>query len=150
MDRMTFLKTCGLACLGTGYAITFLESCSSAKHITATIEADNLVLPLSAFLMSTSNGDKPGKYFEAIIAEHPQLNDPIYVFRDKGGQSYNAVLMRCTHQGAQLQAFGDKLQCPAHGSEFDRVGTVLQGPAADPLRSFPVSVLSTELHISLR
>jgi Rieske Fe-S protein len=150
MDRMTFLKTCGLACLGAGYAISFLEGCSSAKHVTATIEADNMVLPLSAFLMSAAKGDKPEKYYSAIIADHPQLNDPICVFRNQDGQTYQAVLMRCTHQGVQLQVFGDKLQCPAHGSEFDKAGAVLQGPAADPLRSFPVSVLPTELRISLR
>ena len=36
--------------------------------------------------------------------------------------------MKCTHQGAELQASGDVLQCPAHGSEFNNQGTGNQWP----------------------
>jgi Rieske Fe-S protein len=57
--------------------------------------------------------------------------------------------MQCTHQGAELQAFGDKLQCPAHGSEFSNRGQVESGPATAPLRTFPVSADNNELKISL-
>ena len=48
--------------------------------------------------------------------------------------------MQCTHQGAELQASGDMLQCPAHGSEFNNKGTVTNGPADTDLRTFPVTV----------
>ena len=42
---------------------------------------------------------------------------------------YSALWMRCTHQGTELQASGDFLQCPAHGSEFNNKGGVTNGPA---------------------
>ena len=65
-------------------------------------------------------------------------------------QEYSALWMKCTHQGTELHAFGDRLQCPAHGSEFTKNGAVQNGPAADPLRTFPVVVDSNVLKINLR
>ena len=58
--------------------------------------------------------------------------------------------MQCTHQGAELQVFGDKLQCPAHGSEFTNKGIVQSGPAETKLRSFPVIIEANQLKISLK
>jgi Rieske Fe-S protein len=58
--------------------------------------------------------------------------------------------MRCSHQGAELQVFGDKLQCPAHGSEFDNKGGVQSGPADIKLRTFAVVIENNQLKISLK
>jgi Rieske Fe-S protein len=58
--------------------------------------------------------------------------------------------MRCTHQGTELQVFGDRLQCPAHGSEFTNTGMVQNGPADDPLRTFPVRIEANTLKIDLK
>jgi Rieske Fe-S protein len=147
MDRKSFFKSCGVACLGVGYMVSFLESCGATKRITAPIEASDMVVPLSAFEIESKKGPK---YQAAVIADNEQLQDPICVFRGSDGLSYTAVLMRCTHQGAQLQLFGDKLQCPAHGSEFDPNGAVLQGPASDNLRTFPITIQGSSLRISLQ
>jgi Rieske Fe-S protein len=47
----------------------------------------------------------------------------------------------CTHLGCTVQADGDKLNCPCHGSQYDALtGKVLRGPAPDPLPSIPVTV----------
>jgi Rieske Fe-S protein len=58
--------------------------------------------------------------------------------------------MKCTHQGTELNASGEFLQCPAHGSEFNSNGKVRSGPADKDLRTFPVVVSSNELFIDLR
>jgi Rieske Fe-S protein len=58
--------------------------------------------------------------------------------------------MKCTHQGSELQVFGDALQCPSHGSEFDKHGGLLNGPADKPLRTFPVKIENDQLKISLK
>ena len=58
--------------------------------------------------------------------------------------------MKCAHQGAELQASGDVLQCPAHGSEFNNKGIVTNGPASTNLRTFTVTVTNNELFIDLR
>ncbi len=58
---------------------------------------------------------------------------------------------RCTHAGAPLEEgtlIGDVLVCPWHGSRF-RVtdGSVLQGPAEKPLRSYPVTAREGSLFV---
>jgi nitrite reductase/ring-hydroxylating ferredoxin subunit len=56
----------------------------------------------------------------------------------------------CTHQGAELNASGDFLQCPAHGSELINKGKVKSGPSDKELRTFPVVISNEELFIDLR
>jgi nitrite reductase/ring-hydroxylating ferredoxin subunit len=77
------------------------------------------------------------------------LKFPVCVYRFSE-TSYTALYMRCPHQGAELQVFGDRLQCPAHGSEFDDKGVVKTGPADTNLRTFPVSINKDQLLISLK
>jgi glycine/D-amino acid oxidase-like deaminating enzyme/nitrite reductase/ring-hydroxylating ferredoxin subunit len=56
------------------------------------------------------------------------------VYRDDGG-TVHAVSIRCTHLGCLLRfnAAERSWDCPCHGSRFDVDGTVLEGPAVDPL-----------------
>jgi Rieske Fe-S protein len=142
MERKEFIKTCGFACLG-GLAISaLLESCGGTKAIEGTISASNLVVPVSSFVQK----DKYNKY---VVVHHEKLKYPICVYRFNETE-YVALLMRCTHQGAELQVFGTKLQCPAHGSEFDNKGIVQNGPAEANLRTFPVTIINNQLNISLK
>lgn len=147
MDRSSFLKTCGLACLGAGAMLAFLESCGATRHVNGDIQGSDIVVPLTAFEYSKKQAVH---HYPAIILQNELLKDTICVSRSADGSSYAAVLMVCTHQGAQLQLFGDKLQCPAHGSEFDLQGAVQQGPAEGRLRTFPVTVEAQQLRISLK
>jgi Rieske Fe-S protein len=57
--------------------------------------------------------------------------------------------MKCTHQGTELEVYGDRLQCPAHGSEFTKYGIVQNGPAEEHLRIFPVLVELNAVKINL-
>jgi Rieske Fe-S protein len=81
--------------------------------------------------------------------QHDQLQYPICVYRLSENE-YTALWMSCTHQGTELQVFGDKLQCPAHGSEFSNRGDIQNGPADKSLRIFPVKVETNQLLISLK
>jgi cytochrome b6-f complex iron-sulfur subunit len=48
--------------------------------------------------------------------------------------------------GCTVNAQGNKLSCPCHGSEFDALtGKVLRGPAASPLPSIPVTVTNGDV-----
>src|SRR5690606_29298329 len=133
MDRKQFLKTCGLACFGGIAAATIPVGCSSAKTSHSAIEGDNLVLPVTDF------GDETSGYRQFIIVNNDLLRFPICVFRH-APLEYSALWMECSHMGAELQVFGDTLQCPAHGSEFSNRGRVRNGPADRALRTFPVAV----------
>jgi len=120
-----------------------LEGCSSTKMVPGTIAGSDLVLPVTAFMT------RSGKYKNYVVVQNEQLRFPICLYRFSEDH-YSAVLMRCTHQGAELQVFGDRLQCPAHGSEFDSHGGVRTGPADTNLRTFPVSILNNQINISLK
>jgi nitrite reductase/ring-hydroxylating ferredoxin subunit len=103
-----------------------------------------LCFPLSAF--STENGSGSRDY---LVVENSKLSYPIAVYRHDF-ETYTALLMRCTHQGTELRVFGDRLECPAHGSEFTNNGSVQNGPADNELRTFPVLIESEILMIDLR
>jgi nitrite reductase/ring-hydroxylating ferredoxin subunit len=139
MERKDFLKTCGMACIGGALLAAFLEGCSPGKEVNGTIDRSDMVIPVSSF--------QSGKKY--VVVSHERLKYPICVYRFSDTQ-YVALLMRCTHQGAELQVFGDRLQCPAHGSEFNNKGVVQNGPADTNLRTFPVRLQQNQLHISLQ
>lgn len=103
----------------------------------------NLQVPLSSFRQ-----DK-GSFRTSILVTHPDLKYPVCVYRFSDTE-YTALLMRCTHQGAELQVFGDRLECPAHGSQFSNTGKVQNGPADTNLRTFPVTINNDQLFISLK
>lgn len=145
MNRKEFIKTCGISCLGIVGAGILLEGCASTKYVNATLAGSFLEIPLTAF---EANGKKEMKFLRYVIAQHDDLKYPICVYR-QSETNYQALLMRCTHQGTELQVFGDRLQCPAHGSEFSNNGEVKNGPAAESLRTFPLMVEQTTLKINL-
>jgi nitrite reductase/ring-hydroxylating ferredoxin subunit len=142
MERKQFLKSCGYACLGATMLSVFLESCSATKQVEGTIEGSNLVVPLSSFRHDNA-------FRKYIVVDHEKMKYPICVYRFDD-ENYSALLMRCTHQGAELQVFGEKLECPAHGSAFNNKGIVQNGPADTNLRTFPVSKNNDQLYISMR
>jgi len=143
MERKDFIKTCGFACLGGFLLSSVLEGCSSSKIIAGTIKNSDLVVPETVF------GEGSSSFKKYVVVQHDQLKYPVCVFRFSATE-YSAVLMRCTHQGAELQVFGDRLECPAHGSQFSNKGEVKNGPADTNLRTFPVTVQNNQIYISLK
>jgi Rieske Fe-S protein len=146
MDRKSFIKTCGLACMGAAGLAVMLEGCGTSKLLNGKIVNDDLVVPISDF--EIKKGKKEG-YKKYVIVENDILQYPVCVYRFSENE-YSALWMRCTHQGTELQVFGDKLQCPAHGSEFTSKGVVQNGPADMKLRSFPITIENNQLKISLK
>lgn len=145
MNRKDFLKQCGLGCLGVAGMATALTGCST-KLFAGKIEGDELIVPLKDF---ETHAGKETHYKKYIVVYNEQLQHPICVYRFSGAD-YSALWMQCTHQGAELQVFGDKLQCPAHGSEFSSTGEVQNGPADKKLRSFPITMATDHIRISLK
>lgn len=143
MQRKDFLRTCGFACLGGILITSFLEGCNSSKIIAGTLNNADLILPISAFI------NNKGSFRKYVVVQHEKLKYPVCVYRFSEVK-YTALLMRCTHQGTELQVFGDKLECPAHGSEFNNRGQVQNGPADSDLRTFTVSIHDDQLYILLK
>lgn len=145
MDRRSFLITGCAACVGAGSVLTLVSGCGAAS-MGAVIEGSDLVVPMTAFEIVA--GGKT-TFRNVVTVRHDILQYPIAVYRFSATE-YSALFMRCTHQGTELQAFGDALECPAHGSEFDDRGNVTHGPAAAGLRRFPVTPENDHVRISLK
>jgi Rieske Fe-S protein len=143
MHRKTFIKTSCLACTSLSFLGTVLESCSSVKYTAGSMNENGLLIKLDLFNVKTK-GNTP-----YVIVRHDNLQYPICVYKVSDAE-YSAVYLSCSHQGAELQVAGDNLTCPAHGSEFDKHGKVMQGPASANLRTFPASIMNDQLFIDLR
>jgi Rieske Fe-S protein len=146
MNRREFIVNSCAACLGATAVSGLLSSCASTRYTSGTLGRDGITISTDEF---NTNREGTAGYRSFIIVRNERLKFPIYVYRF-GETEYSAVWMRCTHQGTELQAAGDQLQCSAHGSEFNNRGKVTNGPAGNDLRSFPVTVNNNELFIDLR
>lgn len=142
MDRKKFIRSSCVLCSSAGFLASVLESCNSVKYAAGQLNDNGMLIDKSEF--RTKKGHSP-----YVIATHDSLQFPICIYRTSEEQ-YSALLMQCTHQGAELQVSGDHLTCPAHGSEFDQWGKVKQSPATSDLRNFPVTVSGNQLFIDLR
>ena len=145
MERRDFMKSCGFVCFGGIALATVIQSCSTTKIVSGTIDQSYLVVNLTEFEKEKTNQIDYRKF---IVVQHDSLKFPVCLYRFSE-TDYTALYMQCTHQGAELQVFGDKIQCPAHGSEFSNHGLVESGPATTPLRTFPVQIENNQLKISL-
>ncbi len=144
MDRKEFFKTCGYACL-SGVAIsTLFTSCNATSHLDLESQNSQLAVNESEFEMVKKGKTNYRKY---VLVHTTSLPFPICLFRNDG--VYTALLLKCSHQGAELQVFGDRIVCPAHGSEFNKNGGVEEGPAIDSLQSFPTEIKNGQIIISL-
>jgi len=145
MNRRTFTRTC-LACAGTSLGAALLTGCQSTHYATGMIERNGISVMRSEFTYLKKDQPITRPY---IVVRNESLEFPIYLYRFSD-DDYSAVLMKCTHRGNELQASGDHLSCPAHGSEFSNRGEVAEGPADRNLRSFPVVADGDKIFIDLR
>lgn len=130
MERREFVMKCGMGCLGALASSLLLPGCAGTRYVSGYIQGSFLSINEDDFFYE-------GEYLKHVVVQNDALQYPIVVFR-LGSDNYQALLMKCTHQGTELQVFGDRLQCPAHGSEFTNTGSVQNGPADSALHSFPI------------
>ena len=133
-SRREFLKQAGTfsACICCMGALSFLESCGTSKKTVATAipfteTVNSAVIPLPVF------SDK-----NFVIIQTTKFHEPVYIAKQPDN-SFIALRMYCTHKGCTIKDTADKFVCPCHGSEFAHDGSVLHGPAKEPLQSFPVT-----------
>jgi cytochrome b6-f complex iron-sulfur subunit len=141
MERREFIKNCGALCAGSFGLGLMLSGCAPVYYATSTSESDRIKVARSEFR------DKKGKERKMIVVRSERADYPIAVY--KTGNKFEALLMKCSHQGFELSANGDILTCPAHGSEFSKNGEVIQGPAAQKLRIFKVNEDENNIYVEL-
>ena len=133
----------------------------------AGVAAASLCTGCSVFLKrATPDLRFPGgtEVVRVSLAEHPVLADShgvahlvsederirVVVIRDAAG-ALIALSMECTHWGSDVRYRPDegRLVCPSHGSAFDLQGQVVDGPADEPLRRYPVAERDGVIEVTL-
>lgn len=146
MDRRIFIKKTCSACLGASVMGGVFSGCLATHYVSGIWQPTGIQVLKSefAFLKEGTTTTRP-----YIIVKNEKMEYPICLYRFSQND-YAALLMKCTHQGTELQASGDHLHCSAHGSEFDNKGQVTQGPAETSLRRFNVTTNDDVLLIELK
>jgi len=129
MERRNFIKTgcrfCLLAAAGSVLP-SFLTYANPKNKVykTGLNENNELVIPLSLFETGNLQFVRVKKWYYDI-AVHKEEDE-----------TYTAILMKCTHMDNQLNITGSGFRCSLHGSEFDKKGEILKGPAEIPLKTY--------------
>ena len=76
---------------------------------------------------------------DAVTIVHGKGMDYDIALRRIAG-AYEALLLRCTHFSNPLQPSGKGYHCDLHGSEFDKGGKVVTGPASKALTVLPCTL----------
>lgn len=145
MKRRTFTRNCVL-CLGGAMLPPLVSGCQSTYYTQGVMEPNGISVLRSEFDYLKKDQLMTRQY---IIIRNDRMTFPVCLYRFSD-TDYAALLMKCTHKGAELNASGDHLHCPSHGSEFDNKGRVTQGPAEENLRSFAVTTDGQKIFIDLR
>ena len=145
MNRREFISNTCLTCVSGGVLSGLLTSCGSSHYVAGTLEPKGISVSRSEFLFNKKGNQAVRQY---IVVHHDQLEFPIYLYQ-VNQNVYNALWMKCAHQGSELNAAGDHLYCSSHGSEYDFNGKVIHGPAERNLRTFSVSIQNDKIIIEL-
>ena len=133
LGRRDFLTRSSAAVLGAGL-------CSGCAVFASRIQPDaqlgvnNGVMVLDHALSKQLS--EPGSSVRVVT---PDEAIRVIVFRTAAGR-LAATDMACTHWGSDVHfdAPTQRLVCSSHGSEFDARGTVVEGPADEPLKAYSV------------
>lgn len=144
MKRHEFIKACGSVCLSTSAVAVLLQSCSSVYYAAHTFENNTIVLSVNEFLEVRKDETVQRPF---VILKNTSTPFPICVY--KNGNQANALLMKCTHKGCEVNPNAYSLVCPCHGSEYDTNGKVINPPAEEPLTSYEVTMDTDNYYIHL-
>jgi Rieske Fe-S protein len=104
-----------------------------------------VTLPRTEFVGFKSGKEK---FLDFVIVKLEHLEFPIVIYKISESK-FQAMSMRCTHQGCELTPYTTRLVCPCHGAEFNTDGTVAMGPAEDALQTFVTSADNSNVYIEI-
>lgn len=145
MKRKEFIKTLGCSLLAAPFALQLLQSCDSLYYAKSETKDGQIILDKSSFLKSETSKKS---YRNFVLLHNAVAGFPICVYRFSEDE-YVASLLRCTHQGCELDVQAATYVCPCHGSEFSTRGKLLEGPAEKDLQNFPIHIENEKLYISI-
>lgn len=127
VDRRDFLQwtACALAAGGLG-------GCASLATVPVQSRGGVVRLPVRNF---PELDDPRG----ALRIQPTELDRHLIVLAQEDG-GFVVLSPVCTHRQCVVEVAGARIVCPCHGSEYDRSGQVLMGPAERPLTRYPAEL----------
>ena len=142
MKRRRFIKSSCCSVVGFPIITSVFQSCT--YYASAVHSENRLVVAKSEFLKVKKNRIA---HRDFVLVKMGNSEFPICVHRIEE-ENYIASLLKCTHQGCELNVGGGIYSCPCHGSEFSISGRVLEGPADQDLLTFKIDTDSENIYIS--
>ena len=86
---------------------------------------------------------------QGYITSDDALSVPVIVIEDPTNSSaLIALASKCTHSGCPVAWQEDLFACPCHGSKFNPDGSVVEGPASEPLTAFAAKIEGDKVLVS--
>jgi cytochrome b6-f complex iron-sulfur subunit len=137
MDRKEFLNLCGMG-VAAAVCSYCLEACTTNGQgdITAPSNVD-FTLDLTTPSWSSLTSVGAYVYDDGLVIAHTT-------------SGYVALSQRCTHAGTTVvyDSSTNQFFCPAHGSRFSTSGSVINGPASQPLATYKTSLNGSLLRVT--
>ena len=151
ISRRKFLTTSSgiVSCAAAG---TGLESCGIGSIF---YSSNEIPVTEGAALLSLDHEPALQKIGGAVKKRFSQLNEGnVIIIVRISEKEFTAFGAQCTHWGAEIGFPQEGIfHCPFHGSQFSmQDGTVVDGPASEPLRQFTVvfDVVRQEVRLELK
>jgi Rieske Fe-S protein len=146
-SRRRFLTEAGVVVLGTACACS-LTGCKMITGIGDTPELSPEHYSLDGDELSITLGEIPelSRVGGSAKITDERLSDPLIIARVAESE-YAVVSLRCTHYGRELEYLPDeqRFRCVSLGhSEFAGDGSLLKGPAEEPLKVYGTSSPQSE------
>jgi cytochrome b6-f complex iron-sulfur subunit len=148
MDRRTFLLRVGVGALASSLPVAIAACTSEAPGTTTQKTAKPKGATASGF---TTVGTLQDLDKNGFIQNKKFAAGPLLVVRNPANKTkLVAVNATCTHKGCVVDwnAKDQAFLCPCHGSKFKPDGSVVNGPASQPLATFKVKTVGNSVLVS--
>lgn len=141
MKRREFVSWIGAGVIATSLPVA-LAACNSspdpATENSADSPADDTSADASNFVVVGTVADLAE---QGYLTNTDALGEPIIVIQDpQNSNSLIALSSKCTHKQCDVAWQEDLFACPCHGSKFNPDGSVVNGPATEPLKSYTARI----------
>ncbi|MFD2201134.1 ubiquinol-cytochrome c reductase iron-sulfur subunit [Shivajiella indica] len=150
-ERREFLRKSGAFAIMSMFGVSFFTSCSEDET-----PSGNNTNPPSGSSGITVNGNQITVDLDVATAlantgGWALVSQAKVLIVNVGSSRFNALTSICTHSGCDNNwAFGSNVfTCRCHNSRFSTDGSVLSGPALQPLRSYQTEVNGRILTVDL-
>jgi cytochrome b6-f complex iron-sulfur subunit len=142
MERRQFLSWVGVGMVASSLPVA-IAACSDTEQTTATdtIEPDTETVSIDTSVRE--DGYQALATVEQVATEGSVIDrentgETVLMLQNPETSNITALNPTCTHQGCTVEYKADQgeLACPCHGSKFGLDGTVINGPAEEPLATY--------------